>query len=349
MVTHTIDTVASVLTQRELDHFCNTYNIPADLRPELPGREDTIKDAPAGKIGIYTRFLEFANIRVPLSRFLLRVLEYYQVNFSQLSVLGAAKVTEHLMAQSGTDLKMAKLPSAIPSVCSTNDGACGLRLLSETSGHKFGSKLLPNVHYCLKGYPLAGQHTTLQSVGNSLTSNVKDNGISMSTGKRKERQKEGERKGTKKGREKGKVQRIKKEKGKEKKGKIRRRKRGNERIKERQEVTSKEEGKEEKSIREKKEKDAEGENRKDRGRREQLGTKRRVKEGGKGGELKKGKEEIKERKKKNKLKRKGEGKDFQEGELKGGRKRKDAFKKDGNLRKKEEKSKKRDEREEKGF
>nr|GEW23472.1 transposase (putative), gypsy type [Tanacetum cinerariifolium] len=66
MVTHTIDTVASVLTQRELDHFCNTYNILADLRPEPPGREDTIRDASAGKIGIYTRFLEFANFHDPL-------------------------------------------------------------------------------------------------------------------------------------------------------------------------------------------------------------------------------------------------------------------------------------------
>nr|GEZ59672.1 hypothetical protein [Tanacetum cinerariifolium] len=64
MVTHTIDTVASVLTQRELDHLCNTYNISADLRPKLPGREDTIRDASAGKIGIYTRFLESANFHV---------------------------------------------------------------------------------------------------------------------------------------------------------------------------------------------------------------------------------------------------------------------------------------------
>ncbi|GKD44287.1 hypothetical protein Tco_1268932, partial [Tanacetum coccineum] len=71
MVTHTIDIVASVLTHQELDHFCNTYNIPADLGPELHGRKDTIRDAPAGKIGIYTRFLEFANFCVPLSRFLL--------------------------------------------------------------------------------------------------------------------------------------------------------------------------------------------------------------------------------------------------------------------------------------
>ncbi|GJW26723.1 retrovirus-related pol polyprotein from transposon TNT 1-94 [Tanacetum coccineum] len=82
MVTHTIDIVTSVLTQRELDHFCNTYNILADLGPQLPGRKDMIRDALAGKIRIYTRFLEFANFRVPLSRFLLCVLEYYQINFS---------------------------------------------------------------------------------------------------------------------------------------------------------------------------------------------------------------------------------------------------------------------------
>ncbi|GKA17828.1 hypothetical protein Tco_0697665, partial [Tanacetum coccineum] len=93
MVTHTIDNVTSVLTQRELDLFCGMYNIPAELRPELPGRDDTIKNILAGKIGIYTRFLEFANFRIPLSRFLLHVLEYYQINFSQLSVLGAAKVS----------------------------------------------------------------------------------------------------------------------------------------------------------------------------------------------------------------------------------------------------------------
>ncbi|GKD82381.1 hypothetical protein Tco_1349220, partial [Tanacetum coccineum] len=88
MVANSIDSVTSILTQKELDLFCATYNISAELRPKLPGREDTIKDSPKGKIGIYTRFIEFANFRIPLSRFLFRVLEYYQINFSQLSVLG---------------------------------------------------------------------------------------------------------------------------------------------------------------------------------------------------------------------------------------------------------------------
>ncbi|GKC93508.1 hypothetical protein Tco_1158950, partial [Tanacetum coccineum] len=92
-LSRSIGDVDTFLTQRKLDHFCNTYSIPANLGPELPGREDTIRDALVRKIGIYTRFLEFANFCVPLSRFLLRVLEYYQINFSHLSVLGAAKVS----------------------------------------------------------------------------------------------------------------------------------------------------------------------------------------------------------------------------------------------------------------
>ncbi|GKD05247.1 hypothetical protein Tco_1180221, partial [Tanacetum coccineum] len=93
MVTNTIDIVTSIPTKKELDLFCSTYNIPANLRPELPGPNDTIKDSLKGKIGIYTCFIEFANFRIPLSKFLLYVLQYYQINFSELSVLAATKIS----------------------------------------------------------------------------------------------------------------------------------------------------------------------------------------------------------------------------------------------------------------
>ncbi|GJU59780.1 putative ribonuclease H-like domain-containing protein [Tanacetum coccineum] len=73
------------------DLHCLTYNIPAELRPEIPDRNSTIKDSPEGKIGMYTRFIEFANYQIPLSKFLLCVLEYYQINLSKLPVIGAAK------------------------------------------------------------------------------------------------------------------------------------------------------------------------------------------------------------------------------------------------------------------
>ncbi|GJY80794.1 hypothetical protein Tco_0493545 [Tanacetum coccineum] len=88
-----IYTVTSVLTQRELDLFCSTYNIPAELRPELPDQNSTIRNNPEGKIGMYTRFIEFASYQIPLSKFLLCILEYYQINLSQLSVIGEAKVS----------------------------------------------------------------------------------------------------------------------------------------------------------------------------------------------------------------------------------------------------------------
>ncbi|GJR37196.1 hypothetical protein Tco_1212880 [Tanacetum coccineum] len=82
MAGSTIYTVTFVLTQRELDAHCATFNISMELRPELPGCDAVIKDSPAEKIGMYTRFIEFAKFRIPLSKFLLYVLEYYQIHLS---------------------------------------------------------------------------------------------------------------------------------------------------------------------------------------------------------------------------------------------------------------------------
>ncbi|GJS20362.1 gypsy type transposase [Tanacetum coccineum] len=58
--------ISTVRWERELDLCYSTFNILAELWPELPGHEDTIKNASVGKIVLPT-------------------------NFSQLSVLGAAK------------------------------------------------------------------------------------------------------------------------------------------------------------------------------------------------------------------------------------------------------------------
>nr|GEU52173.1 hypothetical protein [Tanacetum cinerariifolium] len=63
------------------------------LHPELPEPEDRIVDFPEGKVGVYTKFFEFANFCLPLLQFLFDVLGYYQIHLSQLSVIGAAKVS----------------------------------------------------------------------------------------------------------------------------------------------------------------------------------------------------------------------------------------------------------------
>ncbi|GKE10728.1 hypothetical protein Tco_1414279 [Tanacetum coccineum] len=73
-------------------HHYAVFNILAELRPEFPAWNAIIKDCLEGKISIYTRFLEFTNFWIPLLMFLLCILEYYQINLSQLSVIGTAKV-----------------------------------------------------------------------------------------------------------------------------------------------------------------------------------------------------------------------------------------------------------------
>ncbi|GJW55221.1 hypothetical protein Tco_0099306 [Tanacetum coccineum] len=85
--------VTSTLTQIALDAFCQKYHIPDTVHPELPGPNQNTCNSPASKIGVYTRFFDFANFRIPLSRFLVDVLQYFRINLSQLSVIAAAKIS----------------------------------------------------------------------------------------------------------------------------------------------------------------------------------------------------------------------------------------------------------------
>ncbi|GJR76804.1 hypothetical protein Tco_0089169 [Tanacetum coccineum] len=81
--------VTSTLTQTALDAFCQKYHIPDTIHPKLPGPNQNIRNSLAGKTGVYTRFFDFANFRIPLSRFL----EYFRINLAQLFVIAAAKIS----------------------------------------------------------------------------------------------------------------------------------------------------------------------------------------------------------------------------------------------------------------
>ncbi|GJU65885.1 hypothetical protein Tco_1247720 [Tanacetum coccineum] len=87
--------IKSVLTQKGLDIFCHKFYIPEDVHPQLPSPNQTIHEMPTGKIGVYTRFFEYANFRLPLSTFLVNVLRHYRINLSQLSIIAAAKVNSN--------------------------------------------------------------------------------------------------------------------------------------------------------------------------------------------------------------------------------------------------------------
>ncbi|GKF05786.1 hypothetical protein Tco_0036454 [Tanacetum coccineum] len=86
-----LKTAVSTISQEYLLEFTSEYGITKDLHSELPSLEDRIVDFPEGKVGVYTKFFEFANFRIPISQFLFDILVHYQIHLSQFSVIGAAK------------------------------------------------------------------------------------------------------------------------------------------------------------------------------------------------------------------------------------------------------------------
>nr|GFB37330.1 transposase (putative), gypsy type [Tanacetum cinerariifolium] len=86
-----LEIIVSTIFQEYLLEFTSEYGISEDLHPEFPAPEERIVDFSEGKVGVYTKFFEFANVRIPVSQFLFDILGHYQIHLSQLSVIGAAK------------------------------------------------------------------------------------------------------------------------------------------------------------------------------------------------------------------------------------------------------------------
>ena len=83
----------SVMSIEDVSQFSSDYFVPLDVRPEAPDVDACIDDFPEGKIGLYTKFFEYANYRVPISIFLSDLLNHYRLHISQLHCTGAAKVS----------------------------------------------------------------------------------------------------------------------------------------------------------------------------------------------------------------------------------------------------------------
>ncbi|GJW89086.1 hypothetical protein Tco_0164426 [Tanacetum coccineum] len=86
-----ITSLKCVLTQEHLDAICAKYFVPEEVHPQLPSSDATMHERPTGKIGMYTRFFDYANYRIPFSTFFVSVLTHFRIPFSQLSVFGSAK------------------------------------------------------------------------------------------------------------------------------------------------------------------------------------------------------------------------------------------------------------------
>nr|GEW44752.1 hypothetical protein [Tanacetum cinerariifolium] len=85
--------IRRVLTQKALDAFSDKFHIPEEVHLVLPNQNDTMHERPVRKIGLYTRFFDYVNFRLPLSTFRVDVFRHFRINISQLSVIGAAKVS----------------------------------------------------------------------------------------------------------------------------------------------------------------------------------------------------------------------------------------------------------------
>ncbi|GJR11962.1 hypothetical protein Tco_0794614 [Tanacetum coccineum] len=88
-----ITSLKCVLTQEHLNAICAKYFVPEEVHPQLPSPDATMHERPTGKVGMYTRFFDYANYRIPFSTFFVSVLTHFRIPFSQLSVFGSAKVS----------------------------------------------------------------------------------------------------------------------------------------------------------------------------------------------------------------------------------------------------------------
>ncbi|GJT97956.1 hypothetical protein Tco_1093474 [Tanacetum coccineum] len=78
-----------------------------EVHPQLPSPDATMHERPAGKVGLYTRFFDYANYRIPFSTFFVSVLTYFRIPFSQLSVFRSANVS-HLKSCAAFNLDSVK-------------------------------------------------------------------------------------------------------------------------------------------------------------------------------------------------------------------------------------------------
>ncbi|GJW35757.1 hypothetical protein Tco_0058677 [Tanacetum coccineum] len=86
-----ITSIKCVLTQEHLDVICAKYFVPEEVHPQLPSSDVTMHERPTSKVGMYTRFFDYANYRILFSTFFVSVLTHFRIPFSQLSVFGSAK------------------------------------------------------------------------------------------------------------------------------------------------------------------------------------------------------------------------------------------------------------------
>nr|GEX71705.1 hypothetical protein [Tanacetum cinerariifolium] len=87
-----ITTQTCELLQGEFNDFLALYPVPSEYHVILPKSNQTIFDAPPGYVRLYTHSFSLSNLRLPLTEFFCKVIEYFQVHISRLNPFGCAKL-----------------------------------------------------------------------------------------------------------------------------------------------------------------------------------------------------------------------------------------------------------------
>ncbi|KAJ0650972.1 hypothetical protein HanOQP8_Chr15g0556051 [Helianthus annuus] len=76
------------------NNLVHDYGIRAEWNPVLPSKTDTAFPLKGGKITLFSDFFKFCNFRLPITKFLKSVLDFYRIHISQIHPLGLVKLRQ---------------------------------------------------------------------------------------------------------------------------------------------------------------------------------------------------------------------------------------------------------------
>ncbi|KAJ0524982.1 hypothetical protein HanHA300_Chr09g0306731 [Helianthus annuus] len=79
-------------TKKSFDNLMLTVQMPSEYGAQYPSEGDTGADAPAGYVTMWADFFVDCNLRLPLTVFVVDVLEWYKVHISQVSPFGMIRI-----------------------------------------------------------------------------------------------------------------------------------------------------------------------------------------------------------------------------------------------------------------
>ncbi|KAJ0715714.1 hypothetical protein HanPI659440_Chr13g0504421 [Helianthus annuus] len=78
-------------SESSFNNLMTSIQMPAAYGARYPQEGDTVGDAPEGYVNMFADWFDICNLRLPLTIFMVELLEYYKIHISQLSPLGMVR------------------------------------------------------------------------------------------------------------------------------------------------------------------------------------------------------------------------------------------------------------------